>query len=89
MNSIEYRGHTIEIRPFAFSHKGPGVALPSLYDCFVDGLRRSSGFLQAGDAELYGRRIVDEATSLSAPCRNRTYNPVIISSVLARSDMLL
>jgi len=67
MNRIEYCGHTIEIKPFAFSHEGPSVAFPSLYDCFVDGLRRSSGFLQADDAELYGRSVVDEGVAAWSP----------------------
>jgi hypothetical protein len=45
MNSSEYRGHTVEIKPFGFHCDHDGVALPSLYDCFVDGIRRRSGFL--------------------------------------------
>jgi hypothetical protein len=31
-----------------------------LHDVYVDGLRRNSGFLSVGDAELYGRSIVDD-----------------------------
>jgi hypothetical protein len=66
MNALQYHGHTIEVKPFVFSNESCSIALPPLYDCFVDGLRRSSGFLQADDAELYGRSIVDDKPSLVA-----------------------
>jgi len=60
MNTFEYRGHTVEIKPFGSHCYHGGVALPSLYDCFVDGIRRRSGFLQAFDAALYGQALVDD-----------------------------
>ena len=56
MNTIQYRGHSVEIKPFEVR----GVAFPSLHDVYVDGLRRNSGFLKVDDAELYGRSIVDD-----------------------------
>jgi hypothetical protein len=56
MNTIQYRGHSVEIKPF----EGRGIAFPPLHDVYVDGLRRNSGFLNVDDAELYGRSIVDD-----------------------------
>jgi hypothetical protein len=60
MNAFEYHGHTIEVKPFVFSTENRAIALPPLHDVYVDGLRRNSGFLSVGDAELYGRSIVDD-----------------------------
>jgi hypothetical protein len=60
MNTSQYCGHTIEVKPFVFSNENRAIALPPLHDVYVDGLRRNSGFLNVGDAELYGRSIVDD-----------------------------
>lgn len=61
MNILEeYRGHSIEVKPFAFTSDRRGVVFPSLHDVFVDGVRRGSGFLEERDAQLYGRTLIDE-----------------------------
>jgi hypothetical protein len=69
MNTSQYCGHTIEVKPFTFSHESRGIAFPPLYDCFVDGLRRNSGFLQADDAEFYGRSVVDDELEVRGVAR--------------------
>jgi hypothetical protein len=52
----EYKRHTIEVRP-TLNHDARGHRFPLLHDVYVDGLRRSSGFLQDREAELFARCI--------------------------------
>ena len=61
MNTFEYRGHTVEIKPFDFHCDHRGVAFPSMHDVFIDKLRRSSGFLGEDDAKRYAQSLIDEA----------------------------
>jgi hypothetical protein len=67
MNTLKYRGHSVEVKPFVLDQEGLSVAFPFLYDCYVDGVRRHSGFLQTDDAELYGQALVDDEATQTPP----------------------